>query len=200
MVAGLIEGTFDKLGDSLANWIETGKFKFSDFAASVISDLNKIIVKAMIIRPLASGLLDWAGATSESAGGYGKPVYASPSVMSASGSAWENGIQKFANGGVFGSPTLFGHKGGLGMLGEAGPEAIMPLTRGSDGKLGVKGSGVIVNIINNTGSDVSQMEKTGPDGTRVLDVIISNKVREGIASGSFDKTFQQAYGLKRRGS
>jgi len=42
---------------------------------------------------------------------------------------------------VFSSPTMFSHAGGLGVLGEAGPEAVMPLTRGSDGKLGVKASG-----------------------------------------------------------
>lgn len=202
MVAGAIEGTFDKLGDSLSNWIETGKFKFSDFAASVLSDLNKIIVKAMIIRPLAAGLLDWAGASSTGTFGLGTNSNGSPTTEGgfAKGGAFLNGVQFYAKGDIFNSPTMFAHGGGLGIMGEAGPEAVMPLTRGSDGKLGVKSSGVTVNIINNSGSDISQVEKTGPDGTRVLDVIISNKVKEGIASGAFDKTFQQAYGIRRRGN
>jgi phage-related minor tail protein len=57
----------------------------------------------------------------------------------------------FANGGVVNSPVLFPLRGGTGVMGEAGPEAIMPLSRGSDGKLGVRmgggGSGsVTVNI------------------------------------------------------
>jgi phage-related minor tail protein len=57
----------------------------------------------------------------------------------------------FADGGVVNSPVLFPLRGGTGMMGEAGPEAIMPLSRGSDGKLGVRmgGSGsasVTVNI------------------------------------------------------
>ena len=47
----------------------------------------------------------------------------------------------YANGGVVGSPTMFNHSGGLGVMGEAGPEAIMPLKRGADGKLGVQSSG-----------------------------------------------------------
>jgi phage-related minor tail protein len=48
----------------------------------------------------------------------------------------------FATGGVIGAPTYFPlSQGGLGLAGEAGPEAIIPLTRGSDGRLGVAMSG-----------------------------------------------------------
>jgi lambda family phage tail tape measure protein len=57
----------------------------------------------------------------------------------AAGGAFENGVQKFAYGGVVSSPTNFGMSGGrLGLMGEAGPEAILPLHRGPDGKLGVR--------------------------------------------------------------
>jgi phage-related minor tail protein len=60
-------------------------------------------------------------------------------------------VTGFANGGVVNSPVLFPLRGGTGLMGEAGPEAIMPLSRGSDGRLGVRmgggGSGsVTVNI------------------------------------------------------
>ena len=65
----------------------------------------------------------------------------------------DNRISKFQRGGVFDNPTMFGMGGGgnrLGVLGEAGPEAILPLARDADGKLGVKsknsGGGVTVNI------------------------------------------------------
>lgn len=50
-------------------------------------------------------------------------------------------VSAFANGGVVNSPTHFPMRGGVGLMGEAGPEAIMPLTRGADGKLGVRGGG-----------------------------------------------------------
>jgi phage-related minor tail protein len=51
-------------------------------------------------------------------------------------------IKPFATGGVIGAPTYFPlSSGGLGLAGEAGPEAIVPLTRGSDGRLGVAVSG-----------------------------------------------------------
>ena len=60
-------------------------------------------------------------------------------------------IQPFANGGIVNSPVLFPLRGGAGLMGEAGPEAIMPLQRGRDGKLGVRMGGggsthVTVNI------------------------------------------------------
>jgi lambda family phage tail tape measure protein len=61
---------------------------------------------------------------------------------SANGNSFSGGrITPFANGGVVGGPTVFPMRGGTGLMGEAGPEAIMPLRRGSDGRLGVQSSG-----------------------------------------------------------
>jgi hypothetical protein len=70
----------------------------------------------------------------------------------ADGAAFSQGrVMPFAKGGVVGSPTTFPMRGGTGLMGEAGPEAIMPLARGADGKLGVRGAGgasqtVVMNI------------------------------------------------------
>jgi tape measure domain-containing protein len=63
----------------------------------------------------------------------------------------QNGIQAFARGGIVNGPTLFPFAKGIGLMGEAGPEAIMPLRRGRDGNLGVMSSGggttnVVVNV------------------------------------------------------
>ncbi len=55
--------------------------------------------------------------------------------------ASQSDVTGFAQGGVFASPRYFPSGNGLGVLGEAGPEAIMPLTRGADGRLGVAASG-----------------------------------------------------------
>ena len=60
-------------------------------------------------------------------------------------------VMPFAQGGVVSAPTTFGMRGGTGLMGEAGPEAIMPLARGPDGKLGVRGAGggsptIVMNI------------------------------------------------------
>ncbi|SDG36766.1 phage tail tape measure protein [Pelagibacterium luteolum] len=64
-------------------------------------------------------------------------------------------VKPFAKGGVLSAPTYFPMAGQWGLAGEAGPEAIMPLRRGADGRLGVAGGGggsVTVNF-NVTASD-----------------------------------------------
>jgi phage-related minor tail protein len=72
-------------------------------------------------------------------------------VPNATGNVFSKGqVVPFADGGIVNSPVLFPMRGSTGLMGEAGPEAIMPLARGSDGKLGVRGGGggarVTVNI------------------------------------------------------
>ena len=57
-----------------------------------------------------------------------------------------NGVTPFAKGGVIASPSYFPLGQGLGLAGEAGPEAIMPLQRGPDGRLGVAGGGGAINV------------------------------------------------------
>ena len=66
------------------------------------------------------------------------------------GSFSQGRVMPFANGGVVSGPTTFPMRGGMGLMGEAGPEAIMPLARGPDGKLGVRGgTGGAVNVVMN---------------------------------------------------
>lgn len=70
----------------------------------------------------------------------------------ANGASFAQGrVVPFATGGVVSGPTTFPMRGGTGLMGEAGPEAIMPLTRGADGRLGVRSEGgrgatVVMNI------------------------------------------------------
>lgn len=60
----------------------------------------------------------------------------------ANGASFSQGrVMPFARGGVVSGPTTFPMRGGTGLMGEAGAEAIMPLARGPDGKLGVRGAG-----------------------------------------------------------
>lgn len=67
----------------------------------------------------------------------------------------------FAQGDVFDQPTGFRYGNNqMGVMGEAGPEAVMPLKRGKDGKLGVvaQGGGQAVNVVINIASGVSRNE------------------------------------------
>lgn len=81
----------------------------------------------------------------------------------AAGGAFSQGkVMPFARGGVVSSPTTFPMRGGRGLMGEAGPEAIMPLARGPDGRLGVQaGGGRAVNVVMNiTTPDVQGFQRS----------------------------------------
>ena len=118
--------------------------------------------------------------------------------------------QAFAAGGAFtnqivSAPTCFRHGGGLGLMGEAGPEAIVPLKRMPSGSLGVQadigaGSRVVVNIINHSGASVSREERSQPGGGREIDIIIGDMVGSQIAHGRYDSALESRFeGLRLRG-
>jgi uncharacterized protein YoaH (UPF0181 family) len=119
------------------------------------------------------------------------------------------GIQTFARGGTFTNqvvqnPTLFKFARGTGLMGEAGPEAIMPLKRMASGDLGVQTAGggaqVTVNIINNSGEGVRQEEHAGPGGDRQIDIIIGEMVGAQIAQGRYNTALESQFdSLRRRG-
>lgn len=79
------------------------------------------------------------------------------------GSFAQGRVMPFARGGVVSSPTSFPMRGGRGLMGEAGPEAIMPLARGPDGRLGVQtaggGRGVTV-VMNISTPDVQGFQRS----------------------------------------
>lgn len=203
-IANGISNTFKTLEESLTSFVMTGKFNFEEFTKAVLEDLTRIILRAAVLGPLAQsmqGLFTTAPVKPGTGGGGGGNLYSQP-LASAKGNAFENGVHKFARGGLVSSPTLFGYGGGkTGLMGEAGTEAILPLKRGSDGNLGVRAttSPVVVNIINNNGSDVTQTEGTGPNGERTIEIMIDQKVKEGIVRGKYDKAMQSSYGLQRKG-
>ncbi|VVM40451.1 hypothetical protein PS631_00253 [Pseudomonas fluorescens] len=160
----MLTAGFNSARDAVAEFAMTGKANFKSFAVSVISDMAKI-ASQQAASSLLSGLVGLgvsavgsyfgtgggngmaagsAGATSSNLGasqaGYGSAYF--PQAL---GGAWNGGVQMFAKGAAFrtnnilNTPTPFSMAdGGLGVAGEAGPEAIMPLARGADGSLGVQ--------------------------------------------------------------
>ena len=152
---------FNSARDAVAEFAMTGKANFKSFTVSVISDMARI-ASQQAASSLLSGLV---GAGMSALGGYfgggngmaagsagavssnlgaSQAGYSSTYFPQALGGAWSGGVQMFAKGGAFTNsvlsrPTAFGMAGGgMGVMGEAGPEAIMPLARGSDGSLGVQ--------------------------------------------------------------
>lgn len=81
-------------------------------------------------------------------------------------------VTPFAEGGIVSRPTFFGTGGGVGLMGERGAEAIMPLARGPDGRLGVAASGERQNAthvtVNITTNDVESFRKSQVQITSAL--------------------------------
>ncbi len=123
---------------------------FLDMAAQIIQKMITMFILNQVVGLLPGAGGFNSGTTKLGAGGgqVGGIGTFGPNFgirQSAKGSYFENNIAKFAEGGIVNSPTLFsygdGGTGRFGLMGEAGPEAIMPLQRGSDGKLGVSVAG-----------------------------------------------------------
>lgn len=115
-----------------------------------LGDVLRSFLMDAAIRSAAQSLTDALGGLfsggSSSGGIFGSllgAVFGGSSVTaSAKGNVFQGGsITPFATGGVVSSPTLFPMSNGTGLMGEAGPEAIMPLLRTGDGSLGVKSVG-----------------------------------------------------------
>lgn len=130
--------SLSRLGDQFADLAVSGKASFSDLAKSIIRDLLRIMWQARVVEPFMR-MLSGGGKT----GGIGG--FVARILGFAKGGTF--GVEQFAKGGtftneIFNRPTPFkfaqGSGFGLGEMGEAGPEAVMPLTRGPDGSLGVQ--------------------------------------------------------------
>lgn len=117
--------------------------KLSDALGSVRETMVSTAYNAAM-QPITKGI---TGALANSVGGLVQNI-----LPFADGAPFSQGrVMPFANGGIVSSTTPFGMRGGMGIMGEAGPEAIMPLARGADGKLGVRGAGgsgqtIVMNI------------------------------------------------------
>ncbi len=194
--------TFDSLKDAIDGWGKssasaivdfalTGKSAFSDMANSIIADMMRMVVQQNITAPLAKavGEIDFGSMFSTNADG---GVYSSPSLSAYSG-------------GVYSSPQLFKFASGAGVFGEAGPEAIMPLKRGPDGKLGVSGSGsnVVVNLVESPGSGKggSTSTSTGSNGEQIITVLVEkikgDLIKDVGSGGSFASAMEGQYSLNR---
>lgn len=196
--------TFGSLEDALVEFTKKGSQDFKEFAQSVLDDLNRVLIRALIIRPIVEGILGFLGPKPANGAGSSTSSYSGGGVsaVAAKGMAFDSGVNYFAKGGLVSGPTLFGYGNGkVGMAGEAGTEAILPLQRGDGGNLGVAAtvSPVYVNIINQAGASVEQRETSGPAGERMIEIMILNKVREGFSKGSFDGELKSGYGIRRKG-
>jgi len=154
----ILSDGFKHFFDNLASGTASATDLFKSMVQSIIAELLKLWAQKFIIEFFfPKGGSSTAGAT--------------PGHMARGGAFDAGQLLPFARGAVFSSPTLFGMAGGRrGILGEAGPEAILPLQRTADGALGVRAQAQALNVAihNHTDARVSARRNAGGD----LEVII----------------------------
>lgn len=183
------DGIIDGIGSAFDRMFDGVSVGFDD----LIKDMTKKLAKSMLMNYLMNGFGGggWSWGSFQKANGF------------AMGGAFNNGIQFFANGGVVSRATAFGMAGGgMGVMGEAGPEAILPLTRGPNGKLGVQshgGASIIVSpgaiVVNASKDSEEDARKTSMAIKQMIDMQIGNWMKNaqrpgGILNSSFG---QQRY-------
>lgn len=165
-VSGLVGSTLDGLVDNMADALNGNKADWADWANSVLSELQKVLLRAILVNSLKSagdsGLLGSLGGMfggASSGGSTPSGAYdsaASGLTLNAKGGVYDSpDLSKFRNR-IVNSPTMFAFAKGAGLMGEAGPEAIMPLTRTADGSLGVRMVDDAVSSVSAGGNSIQQ--------------------------------------------
>ncbi|ASN69045.1 putative tail component protein, partial [uncultured Caudovirales phage] len=141
----LFTNAFSSMEDAVANFATTGKLSFSDFTKSIIADMARIAT-----QQAASGLLSsiagsalgayFGGGAATGAGSFGSSIGTAITANAKGGVYDSPSLSSFSNQ-VHDKPQMFAFAKGAGIFAEAGPEAIMPLTRTAGGELGVRALG-----------------------------------------------------------
>lgn len=186
----LLNQTTDSAGKRLANLA----LRFADAALQAIIMKHAIAPLAQYGGSFLSGMFGGGGQ-----GGWDAAVDAA--TRSANGNAFDRaGLIPFARGGVVNRPTIFPFARGMGLMGEAGPEAIMPLKRGADGRLGVTAmngaAGVSVTVNNYTPARVETRQRRSATGEIDLEFSVIEAVANDMARGGRTAAAaQQRFGL-----
>ena len=208
-VKNVASSTLTGLSDMLTELMTTGKASVKEFGKSMLKMILDVTNRLMVAYAVQAAM----GWISGSAGGGATPggAYANAAAgatFNAKGGVYESpGLSKYVNG-VYDSPQYFTFQGASkfakgGVFAEAGAEAIMPLTRDSAGRLGVRAQGgggaqpqVNIDIyVDNKGNTSSNTSGDGSAAARALGKEIEAKVTEILvraarSDGFLGKTFQ----------
>lgn len=224
--ADVFKASFDSMADAMVDWAKTGKWAGKELFTSLMGELLRYELRLQttsLYGAARTALL--GGGNSMGWTGYGTGV--TPTVMMgdisqeqfvaasggrpfAKGGAFDHTVEAFAQGGAFtnsivDSPTMFKFAKGTGLMGEAGPEAIMPLKRDSQGNLGVRAGGNSGGntevVVNNYSNQQAQAKETVDSrGNRRIEVVVGEMSAADINKPG--STSQQAmagtYGIKPR--
>lgn len=160
-------------------------------------------IRRMLAEAAAAKIFDLIGGIAQGKAAGGSSFWgfiASMFTKNADGAVYDSPSLSAYSNGIYNTPHLFKFARGAGVFGEAGYEAIMPLQRGKDGKLGVQanGGGVVVEINNYSGSPVSAREEmaSGLDGESLRKIVIDIAADDMAAGGKLARASKGRFGLK----
>jgi len=212
----VFRNAFSGMADAIVDFAKTGKLSFKSMIDSMIEGLIRYELQQQALLAYkavggATGIMNFLanlafGGSSPASTGSSAPVPGGPGGIyptyggkAAKGAVYDGGILQFAKGGMFTNsvvtePTLFKFARGTGLMGEAGPEAIMPLRRDSDGNLGVmakpQGNNVEVVVNNYSGEKAEARETVDSRGNRKIEVVVGEMVASEV--GRKNSPMQQA--------
>lgn len=212
----------DNLADAMTDMAMTGKASWEDLGRTVLRELEKMIIKSLILANLLKimGMIsDFAlGSLGIGSGGdtsaAGEDLLRSESFQ-AKGGVFSGGNISDYSGSVVSAPTAFSYskhmtafaRGGA-VMGEAGSEGIFPLGRNSRGELGVKadlggassGRDVVVNIFNYSNEDVRQESSLDSNGNKTIDVWIGDTAADQMQKpgSNLNRAVRNVTGIKQQ--
>jgi phage-related minor tail protein len=225
----------ESAAESMAKAITEGE-SLSDVLDSLLKQLLELAIRMSITEPTGQLFASLAGAiaggiagsttggTTTRASGTARPNNPSGGLRFASGGAVtrQGTVYRYAKGDVFESgteleehrntvvtkPTMFRFaRGGAGLMGEAGAEAILPLKRTSSGNLGVEatvaggGGGAVEFHLHDErrgGAPIESRTEQGPDMRTIIRAWVRDEVGVGMRGGSFDPALRERYNLQPR--
>lgn len=197
-----LSGAAKSFEDALVSAFKSGKIEWDDLQSTIVADLFRMGLQQGMggLSSILSGLI-----TPGKTGGF-IPGLTGP-TLNAKGNVYSSpSLSAFSNQ-VHSTPKLFSFAKGVGEFAEAGPEAIMPLGRDSQGRLGVRSasggqSGQAgpsrVEVHNYSGMPSTEERTRSSDGVDVTRIVIGT-VNTAIAEGRFDGSLGGSYGLTRKG-
>lgn len=191
--ADLVNNSMSGLVGNISEALAGNKVDWEDWSKSVLASMQKIILNAMIVNSLKSSM----GSGGFFEGMFGGAGGSEGSTPSGAYNSAASGIQLNAKGGTYASsslssysnsivrsPTYFAFAKGAGLMGEAGPEAIMPLTRSADGSLGVRVTGAQTTPAGSGDVHITQHFTISGNGDAALNRAMQEAARQGAADGA----------------
>ncbi|EEX4504191.1 phage tail tape measure protein [Escherichia coli] len=124
--------------NNITEMLNGNKVEWRSWAASILQEISKVLMNAAIVNGIKMAANSMSGA-----GGFFGSIgnWLGGAVANAKGGVYTSANLSAYSNSIVDTPTYFAFAKGAGLMGEAGPEAIMPLTRAADGSLGVRAVG-----------------------------------------------------------